>query len=61
MYVCGVLIFARTGCDRNFNIEAQPCFCIFLPAASAAGRKFEPPALQVRVTSIFLDPAAGMD
>jgi hypothetical protein len=43
------LILAQTGCYRKFNIEAQPCFCLFLPAPSAAERKFNPPALGVIV------------
>jgi hypothetical protein len=37
---------------RKFNIEAQTCFCIFLPAAIAAARKFKPPASRVVVDSI---------
>jgi hypothetical protein len=35
------LILAQTGSYCKFNIEAPKCFCLFLPAASAAGRKFE--------------------
>jgi hypothetical protein len=46
------LILAQTGCDCKFNIEAQPLFCLFLPAASAAGRIFKPPASRVVVASI---------
>ena len=48
-----LLILAQTGCDCKFNIEAQKCFCLFLPAASAAARKFKPPALQVVVDFHF--------
>jgi hypothetical protein len=35
------LILAQTGCDCKFNIEAQKCFCLFLPAAIAAGKKIQ--------------------
>jgi hypothetical protein len=36
-----VLILARTGRYRKFNIEAQKCFCLFLPAAIASGKKIQ--------------------
>jgi hypothetical protein len=48
-----VLILAQTGCDCKFNIEAQKSFCLVVPAASAAGRKFKPPALRVVVDFHF--------
>ena len=47
------MILAQTGCYCKFNIEAQPCFRLFLPAASAAGRKFKPPASPVVVDYRF--------
>jgi hypothetical protein len=44
-----MIILAQTDCYCKFNIEAQTRFCLFLPAASAAGRKFKAPALRVVV------------
>ena len=35
------LILAQTGCYCKFNIEAQKCFCLFLPAAIAVGKKIQ--------------------
>jgi hypothetical protein len=45
------LILAQTGCDCKFNIEAQRGYFLFLPAAIAAAKKFEPPASRVVVES----------
>lgn len=34
-------ILAQTGCGGKFNIEAQACYRLFLPAASAAGKNIQ--------------------
>jgi hypothetical protein len=47
----GYVILAQTGCDCKFNIEDQKCFCLFMPPAITAARKFMPPAWRVLVDS----------